>query len=220
MILRLAEQEAEDAAVIRKVPVEFQYKTLLALALFLGLIPLLLLKVQLGELVPANDPVKIVPGMGGAEMTCRINRVADAPPAKLDIGNFKPPVPFDRGLQHLKPVFRPRLGLVRLERSLGRRHEEKPVQPKLLEGILRREEVAEVHGIKAPAEKSDFHKRAKLDGQRLIGKGHLAALAKRRRVPHHLRHGAEAARLSRDVTNVTVTRLGRNELFFDVLFLL
>jgi len=46
--------------------------------------------------------------------------------------------------------------LAGLERGAGCRHQDEPVQPALLECVLRGQQVAKMNGIEAPAEKTDF----------------------------------------------------------------
>ena len=77
---------------------------------------------------------------------------------QLKVGNLETLVPFNRCVQHGQSILRGRLDVVGLQRCLGGRHQDQAVKLVLFIGILCRHQVAKMHGIEAPAQKSDFHR--------------------------------------------------------------
>src|SRR5450631_2069714 len=120
-------------------------------------LPDVLPEVELWELVSADDPVELVVRIKGPEVPRRVDRETHAAPRKLEIRHLEAGVPFGGRLDHREPILGRGLGVVRFHGRLGRRHDDQPVQPVLLKGVLGGEKVAEVDGIETPSEKSDFH---------------------------------------------------------------
>ena len=116
-------------------------------------------EVKLGQLIPADDPVKAVVGVKGPEMPHRVDRVADPALDQFVVGDLEAVVPFHRPPQHLQPFLGRRGDVVGLEGGPGRRDQDQAVEMVLLISILGGHEMAKMDGVEAPAEKTDFHER-------------------------------------------------------------
>ena len=94
-------------------------------------------------------------------MPRRIDSVTYTAPAQFEVGNFESMIPLGRRPQHRDTILRRGLHFGRLQGSLRCGHEDEAIELMLLIRILRREQMAEMNGIETPAEKTDFHWRAR-----------------------------------------------------------
>ena len=131
-------------------------------------------QMELRELVTPDDPVKVVVRVESAEMPGRVYGEAHSTPPELEIRDLETRIPFSRSVKHCESIFRRGLGFRRFEGRLRCRHNDKPIKLVLLKRILGSEKVAKMDGVKAPAEKSDFHvKNGKVLGLASPGKAQL-----------------------------------------------
>ena len=108
-----------------------------------------------------------------------INGVADTAALELEVGDLEAAVPFGRRPQHREAVGGGGLHVIELQGGARGGHEDEPVEAVLLEGVLRREQMAEVDRVETPAEETNFHRADRGRGVR-NRQGPIARAASRR----------------------------------------
>lgn len=118
-----------------------------------GLVP----PIQTGEAVGAEDEKQAVIRVRRVQRRERVGGEADAATIDLDRRDRQCVVAAGRQSQHLDAMTRRRGGTAELVRRDGRRHEEHPVESRLLATALRRDEVPHVHRVERAAKNADPH---------------------------------------------------------------
>jgi len=113
--------------------------------------------VQPRQLVAADNPEKPIRRMKPSEVAHRIDRVARAGLTELEIGNGELRSCGEREAQHGEAIRRGGVDALGLVRHLRRGHEDDAVELVLGAGVLGGVQMATVHRIKTPAEKSEVH---------------------------------------------------------------